>query len=213
MICGRFLLGILRRRWCEQPPCLTKTEMNNFYRIVFDDPEGREWFLGAPVDQNGLEIDPRLFTAGNRLENRSTMRIPVKQRGRAIPFSFGALDMVVAEHWLADALQHLVGEQMQRFSVSIEGSATSYEIINVCSCVRCVDESRSIFTKWGVEDGRADKVGMYRMFVELKIDPTKADSQHLFRVDEWPIALVASEQVRQIFQQRQVQGVKFLPLS
>lgn len=86
------------------------------------------------------------------------------------------------------------------------------EILNVVDRVGCIDEPRSQFTKWTPEDGRLEKTGDYRMVTHLQLNSRLANSHHLFRVTEWPVALIASEQVKSLLEDGTT-GLRFEPVN
>jgi hypothetical protein len=106
-------------------------------------------------------------------------------------------------------LEALAGPAIQRVPVTVEGQGAEFEILNVCELVQCVDERRSLLTKWTAADGRPEKVGQFRMIAKLKINPAAASGHHIFRVAGWPIALIASEEVKKLLEARDVSGLKF----
>jgi hypothetical protein len=175
--------------------------------------ETTRWFLKSPVDSSGREVDPRLFTQGVRVASPAPLRLPLRRNGEEVSFNFCDFDMVVTPSALNAELQTLVGSAIQRIPVTIETKAGKYEILNVCELVDCVDESRSTFTKWTDAAGRPEKVGQFRMFSNFKIKPLIAHGHHIFRIAGWPIALIASEQVKSLFETKSTSGVAYEPVD
>lgn len=183
--------------------------ITKFYCIDVDPSATSRWYLKAPVDPSGIEIDPRIFTRGLPVASFPCLSIPLRRKGDIVDFNFCDFDMVVVSAELNTELAALVGETIQRIPVRIDGCDRQFEILNVTDLVECVDEAASTFMKWTEADGRPDKVGQYRMFTKLRIDPHIASEHHFFRVSGWPIALIASEQVKNLFEARNILGVKF----
>jgi hypothetical protein len=126
-----------------------------------------------------------------------------------VDFNFCDFDMVVTPSAFKAELETLVGSVIQRIPVTVDGRRDGFEILNVCELVKCVDEARSLLTKWTAADGRPDKIGKYHMIVELKIDPAAAKDHQIFRIADWRIALIVSEKVRSLFEVRKVSGLIF----
>lgn len=185
-----------------------------FYRLLADPAAVSRWYLKAPIDSSGNEVDSRVFTQGvpatTQLEG---LIIPLRRKGTMIDFNFCDFDMVVTPAVLNAELAGLVGGGIQRIPVNVSSCDRDFEILNVIDLVDCVDEAASVFTKWTHEDGRPDKVGQYRMFARLCISAEAAAGHHLFRVREWPIALIASESVKLMFESRGVSGIRFDPVN
>jgi hypothetical protein len=203
-----------------------------FYDLVIDPALESCWFLKAPRDSAGNEIDPRIFTEGDpvdlqlpstnsgagRLRTRNyfepvdaplPLSIPVRWLGPPLDFNFAAFDMIVTPRTLNEELEALVGPAIQRIPVTVEGQGDKFEILNVCECVKCIDDSRSDVERWTAEHGRPEKIGQYLMFVDLKIDPAIARGHHIFRLAGWEIALIASEKVKRLFEARKVTGLGY----
>lgn len=180
-----------------------------YYELVADPSAVSRWYLKSPLTPDGNEVDPRLFTQGLHVDHQPHLTLPVRRDGDEVQFNFCDFDMVVTPSAINEALELLVGPVAQRFRVAIEGCQDSYEILNVCDLVKCVDESRSLFAKWTEVDGRPEKVGHFRMFAKLKIDPVAAAGHEIFRISGWPIALVVSEKVKSFFEENNVSGLKF----
>ena len=104
------------------------------------------------------------------------------------------------------------GSDTEWIEVCIDGSDHSYSILNVLAERDCTDTERSEFTRWEKSDGRADKVGEFRMFTKLLIDPRRCGDAEIFRLDGWNIALVVSERVRGMLEGVRDLGVKFDPI-
>jgi len=185
-----------------------------FYSLDADPSAISRWYLRAPIDSKGNEIDPRIFTRGELVFTKDdNLIINLRRKGVPVDFNFCDFDMIVTPANLNADLAKMIGNVVQRIPVKIESSDRDFEILNVADLVECVDESASTFTKWTHADGRPDKVGQYRMFTRLCIDGEAAAGHHLFRVREWPIALIASESVKLMFESRGVSGIRFDPVN
>jgi len=180
-----------------------------FYRLLADPIATSRWYLKCPIDPSGVEVDPCLFTQGVPVGSQPALRLPLRRNGDEVGFNFCDFDMVVTPAKVNAGLELLVGPAIQRIPVTIHGKTAEYEILNVCELISCVDESRSSFTKWTDADGRPEKVGQLRMVVGLKIDPSLVGNHHIFRVRGWPIALIASQEVKSLFESRNLSGVKY----
>jgi len=74
----------------------------------------------------------------------------------------------------------------------------------------CVDESKSDFKKYGINDSvRPDLAGEYSAFFNLVVDPTKTDNKHIFRIKKHLSAIIVSEEVKRRLESADVTGVVF----
>jgi hypothetical protein len=85
-----------------------------------------------------------------------------------------------------------------------------YYVMVVGKTVDCVDESKSKFRKFVVNDPvRPDKAGDYRSFFELRVDPQKITGVDIFRVAKFDVAIIVSERVKLRLETCKVTGLDF----
>lgn len=185
------------------------TSLGGYYRLLADPAAISRWYLSSPIDPTGREIDPRTFTQGAPVGSQPPLSLPLRQAGDKVGFNFCDFDMVVTPSAINAELEGLVGPAIQRIPVSVENSIGGFDILNVCELVQCIDEARSLVTKWTAADGRPEKVGQFRMIAKLKIDPAAASGHHIFRAAGWPIALIVSENVKSLLEVKRVSGLKY----
>jgi hypothetical protein len=181
----------------------------NFYRLLADPAATSRWHVKSPLDPSGNEVDPRSFTQGVPVDSLLPLTLPLRRSGDEVDFNFCDFHMIVTPASVNTRLQAFAGSAIQRIPVAIDSRKGEFEILNVCDLVPCVDESRSLFTRWTGEDGRPDKVGQFRMIVKLKIDPAAAAGHEIIRVADWPIALIASENVKHLLEALNVSGLVY----
>lgn len=187
--------------------------MTMFYRLLADPKAVKRWYLKAPLDASGNELDARVFTQGLRYLGALPLMIPLRRYGDLVDFNFGDFDMVVTPAKINAEIERQLGPQVQRISVEIESGNKDFEILNVLDVVRCIDKQSSEFTIWTENDGRPDKTGQFRMITQLRIDANAAEGHCLFRIAEWPITLIASEDIKKILESNVTTGVAFEPVN
>jgi hypothetical protein len=180
-----------------------------YYELLADPEATSRWYLKSPLDSDDNEVDPRTFTQGVPVNILQSLRLPLRRAGDRVDFNFCDFDMIVTPSDLNSGLESLVGPAIQRIPIAIEDQNEMFEILNVCKRIECVDESRSLATKWTAENGRPEKIGQYRMIVSLKIDASAAKGHDIFRVSGWPIAVIVSERVKRFFESRKVSGLNY----
>lgn len=186
---------------------------SSYFELRADPQAFPRWYLGSPFDKTGSRIDPRLFTQGKIVGKMPPITVPLRRHGPPVEFNFCDFDMIVTSRRVASALAAFAADVMERFPVDVEGSTGDFEIVNVADTVDCIDEDRSEFLKWSTEDGRPDKVGAFRMFTRLRINAAAVGNRQLFRVARWPIALIASREVRILLERMNVTGITFEQIS
>lgn len=111
---------------------------------------------------------------------------------------------------LADAVAPIAGADIQRIPATVEGDVGEWEILNVLACVDCIDHGRSQITYYPDNDPRYPRKP--RGVLELIISPAKASGYHMFRVSDWRVAVLVSEQVKDAVEAIGATGVQFTPV-
>jgi hypothetical protein len=187
--------------------------MNHKYFQMADDVEspGR-WFLGSPVDRHRNEVDPELLRVARPVKVATPLTISVRRRGYPLDWTFADFDMPVVKGPVEEVLREIVANEVEMHRALVEGYEGEFVVANVLTKRRCVDEANSEYLKWTPADDRPDKLGQYRQFTRLRIDPTAAGDADIFRVDGWLIAIIVSEKIKNRLEEEGVTGVVFTPV-
>ena len=167
------------------------------------------------VHDDGLcDIDAREFAEGRRYEGLTPVALSLRVDGPRPEFTFAAGQMPIVSHRLAAVIESLCPSDVQRFPVVVLPAVSGYEILNVVATADCLDETRSEFSKFTVDDSvRPDRAGDYSAVARLRIDPRRTDGHGIFRVRRWEIALVVSDEVKKAMERFDHLGVVFEPVS
>jgi hypothetical protein len=183
-----------------------------YFRIQFD-PNYACCFLGDPVDENRQPVDPRLFTYAEEFVGPLPIEVPVVEGGPRADFNFAAFSMLVVKESINAAIAAAFNPRIQRFPVQIEGGIAGYEILNVLEIVECFDFEQSKFMVQpgfvGKPERAADLFGVFKM----RIDPARAAGHAIFRVAEWRVAVIISEDVKNLFERLNVSGVEYVEVA
>jgi len=181
------------------------------YFELFDDIEvpGR-WHLGEVTSSGIARTD---LLRGVPIDVADALTTSITHPGRPLEFCLTSFGIPVASEQLADAITSVAAADVQRLPLRISG-CNGYEVLNAMRSVACLDESQSDFMKWVPGDHRADLIGQYRMVIKLVIDPMLVpEDAHTFRVTGWPVALLVSEVVKRVMEERGCLGGKFILVS
>lgn len=96
----------------------------HYYELLADPEATTRWYLKSPVDSEGNEIDPRLFTQGLRVGRQPLLTVPVRRQGNPVDFNFCDFDMIVSPVSLNDAIEAVAKHAIQRIPV-FAGNPTS----------------------------------------------------------------------------------------
>lgn len=179
------------------------------HRLLFDSRDQDQWFLGAPRDATGRELDPFIFMDGERLEVPDRLVVPIDNAGHPLDFSFGAFDMPVVTEPVAALLARIATADVQRIPVRVEGRSEPYEILNVVTVIDCIDRGRTVGALWTEEHGQPSKIGGYRTADELWLDPARIEDARIFRPAGWSIVMAVTDDVKLALEDAKVSGLRF----
>lgn len=182
----------------------------NFFRLRDDKAIPKRWHLGFITCADGTE--PQLLD-GVVIDSCHKLVAPITHPGRALDFSLTSFAVPVATLSLSSAIKDAAGCDLQVIPLGLPVTE-DMAILNVLRTIACVDESRSEFIKWTLQDHRADLAGQYRQVTKLAInkDVIPLDA-NIFRISGWPVALVVSEKMRSVMIHAGCEGAKFEELT
>lgn len=180
-----------------------------YYKLADDVAIPGRWHLSTIETSDGQEP---LLADAVRCDCPS-LRARVSARGTELDFCLTSFAVPVARSSLARAIAGSANGDVQRIPLSIAGH-DGFEVINAVRVINCLDESRSEFTKWTVNDHRPDLAGQYRMVTRLRLrsDAIPVDT-HVFRIEGWLVALVVSESVKAAMETAGCFGAKFVEVT
>ena len=132
-----------------------------------------------------------------------------RQPGREVAFHLAAFDMPVVSVEVAAIISRISPSDVELFPVHFPGAKHSYAILNAICRLDCLDESRSEFTRWKEEDGRPDRLGQYHVISTIRVNTVKTGGHHIFRLADWPLALLVSDTLRNALIDIPSLGVEF----
>lgn len=169
------------------------------------------WYPDDPVDEQGEEVDPWMFRAGQPVALAGRLKVPLYRPGDPVDFSATGMGVTPIVHAkVASVFAQLAPGDVQLFPVQVEGRSEPYFLLNVTRLVKCIDDSackRVLY--WTPEDGRPEKTGTYRNVVGLRIDPREVGGAKVFRAWGWSIALIVSEDLKDALERTGATGMKF----
>ncbi|MCD5977721.1 imm11 family protein [Pseudomonas quasicaspiana] len=176
----------------------------NYYRLKDDVQYPGRWLLGDVLDVDNWVLVSQGGGAG-------PVQIELYRDGVELDFTFSEVYGVpVVSAKVKNILIGLPGLEFIPASVVPPISSRDFYIVVVSKQVDCVDEDKSEFTKFEINDPvRPDKAGQYRGFMNLKLDPLKVAGMNIFRVAKFNVAIVVSETIKKSFEAAAVTGLRF----
>lgn len=185
-----------------------------YYRLRDDINFSKRWYLGdiQHVD-NWLYRDPsvefmepgrgrlEVYQDGDEMDFTLTERYAVPIVSKKFFEALAGLEEIDKPY------HHVIFNQVD---IVERPSLETYFVMVIETQQDCVDESKSDFKKFEVDDQvRPDLAGQYSAFFNLVIDPSKTDGRHIFRVKKHLGAIIVSEEVKNRLELSGITGAIF----
>lgn len=184
--------------------------MTEYYWLFMELEIPGKWYLNHILGPDGKKILPSTFIQGRPVDPLPELTIIPNVVGNPIDFTLTTFQVPVVSSAFAEIIAVMDAEAIQRIPVTISPSTAGFEILNVIRTVACFDYEKSRFTTYG-EYHPMEKQGKISAIVDLRIFPEKTKGYHIFRLEEWILAIIVSETLKNVLEKEGLIGMKFYP--
>lgn len=179
-----------------------------YYRML-DDLTGERWFIGEFKFKEGESVWN--FVASGIKDSLSYIpKAEITHKGKAVNITFGDFDIFVVDEKARNCFS---SEEVQFFSIQIshrDYSLKKYFIMTIINELACLDESLSEFDVYDKNDEiRPDLAGQYKTVYKMIVDKSKTNGLDIFRIKNYNVAVIVSENLKNKLEQHLITGVKF----
>jgi len=189
-----------------------------FYRVMLNCDETREseeWVLSTSWERDGRAIDVWSYVMCRPGQRDPAPFLQIRRSGKRTCFDLaGGESVPVAATHIAECLENLAGADFERIPATVE-DGTPMEIINVLSCVDCIDYEKSILKCFAPRSKvRPDRAGELHVDYRLVIDPTRVGDHQIFRLCELKLTLIVTDAIRSALEANaDLSGIEFQPIA
>lgn len=163
-----------------------------YYELSDDMRTSNRWYLSDVLGPSG-EFLGRALKVGHPLTVSGKLTCAVYHPGPPLELTQAIDTVYVVNGRVAEILQARASKDVQLLPVQVIESPEPLWAVNALAVPDCVDEQRSEGIKrWTETDERPDRIGDYKGFDVLRIDPSKVEGRHLFRPRGWQIVTLVS---------------------
>jgi hypothetical protein len=181
-----------------------------FFEMYDDVNVPERWHLTGPFDAQGQEPnDVWQFTRGQPVTHPRQLKMHLDVRGRPLDYSHGGLNIPIIHARVAEVLAKLAPGDVQLLPVEVEEQSDPYFILVVTRLIGCIDEGASRIERWTPEDGIPEKVGQYMSVRDLHLDKSQIGNARVFRLKNWKVLIIVSEEIKEALERIQASGVQF----
>ena len=166
------------------------------------------WFLGSIDFDNEWEFWQYLNAGEINIPNKQ-LEISVKEEGIPLDFTFADFGILIVNEKTANLFND---NEVQLIPIRLKGykNINKYFVMVVKNVLDCVDENKSVFTKWEKDNPiRPDKAGQYKSIYKLVIKSELANGHNIFRIKNYDVIIAISETLKKRLEELRITGIKF----
>lgn len=178
-----------------------------YYRLQDDINYPNRWYLGTIINDD----DNWKYVIGDNIDNYSSeLEAKVSQDGSEMDYTItNAYSVPIVSERIKNQLYNLSDIQFIPLKIVGRKSDLKYFIMVVANKIDCIDETKSKFNKFEVNDPvRPDLAGHYRGFFRLVLDESRIEGKDVFRINKAENYLIISDRVKEALQNISASGVK-----
>jgi hypothetical protein len=180
-----------------------------YFAVEFDSSLPSYTHFREPKTASGQTVDAFNFMGNGRWLSNEPLFVAVQEVGLIYDINMGAFDLPIVN----DRVHRIIGSdqklaQQVQF-VPILYNDITYFILNPLTALKCVDEKKSIVTKWKKKDLRPDRIGDYWQIIDLHILPKNVEGVDVFRIKGWEVVMIFSSRIVDLMKENNIQGAKF----
>jgi hypothetical protein len=194
--------------------------MTRLYELGFDDTPA-PWFLGAPRPS----IDSWPFRRGEPLEAPGELVVAIETPGTMLDVTWADTYFVVVTEATGALVEGLAPHDVQRIPVQVEGTGGRYELLHILTRVDAIDWDRTPASATDPETSRGiggslaslshlvnhNNLYMHVMPGDMQLKADGIGDARIFRVNNWLLWPVVTEEIKDALQAHGVTGVSFRP--
>lgn len=166
------------------------------YFDLFDDMStDQRWYLDGPTGPNGEWLGVALIS-GRRYEGKVPLEVTIYRPGPHLELTMSLDTVPIVNERVAEIFSAHVGDDAQLIPTRAGESDEKLWAVNVLASPDCVDEARSgQVVRRTAEDGQPDRIGHYKIIVDLHLDLARAGNHAILRPWGWRVAVVVNETI------------------
>ena len=139
-----------------------------------------------------------MFGEGHSLPDPGPAKARIRNPGQKRTFVFAGVERTpIVSEAVANVFRTRAPDDVQLFPVTVEGEAELYFIVNAVKAPDCIDEASCREIQRHTEDDPfPEHAGQFHWINGLRIDPSKTEGAHVFRLKKFKTAFIVSEEIK-----------------
>jgi hypothetical protein len=178
-----------------------------YFRLFTDVNEGIQR-LGMPKTNAGDPVDFSLFFRPEPLPYAEVI-VPIEVDGRRTDFTIAPVEIPVLSLECSALIQSTVRNPI-RFVDGTLSNGEKVKLLHIVSTCDCLDYQRSSLSLYPKTYPRKELANRPQYITKLAIDRSKTAELDIFRVKDYEAALIISERVQKVLEDREYEGYSIL---
>lgn len=185
--------------------------MTEFFSMIEEPVTGRRRFRIAESTTDCGVPNKWSFQQCINWTGPSPVLLALSQDGIACDYSETAYGTPIVSVQLADLWRTIAKDDVQLIPAELPNASERCFIANILSNIDCIDYEHSRGSFFPAND--PVRSGKPSGFLELAINPKQVRGQKLFRLTDWLVGMIVSDNVRSRMKAEGITGVHFLPIA
>jgi hypothetical protein len=170
-----------------------KSMEHSYFRLMDDMTTDQRWYLEDPVGPGDEWLGTTLVRS-QRYQGPVPLTSLVHHPGPPLELTVTLGTVPVINDRVAEIITKHARDEAQLLPIVVPGVDTKLWAVNTLVAMDCIDDARSgDIRRYTEADGRPDRIGEYKLIVEMRIDPARAGGHALFRPKGWWVTTIISQ--------------------
>jgi len=187
--------------------------MKKYYQLFFEVKIDGAWYLSEINDENGEGLLGSHFNQGKKFNQTTKLTVIPNVVGQPVDFRETSFAVPIVSEAFAKIVETFDPNAIQRIPVTVAPNITGFEILNILTKLDCIDYETTLLEKYtnDLHYMFPDKIGQIKGIFDLHVRPEIAKSHHIFRLSEYWVITIISEELKDALEEKNFTGMKFYP--
>jgi hypothetical protein len=181
--------------------------MTRYYSLGMTDED--RWHLD--LDQHfadGSPVDIWAYSRCEVIKHPKPVPFRIQVQGKRVDYNPTAFLVTVVSERMARVLEESAANDVQVIPAIVNGTTDRWNVINIITCVDCIDHHRSLIYYYPRDDH--EKPGKPRGVLKLAVDAELIGDPQVLHPKDWVVATIVSEKVKMAVERIGASGIDFM---
>lgn len=184
--------------------------MQPYFRLTMADED--RWHLEIEEHfSDGTPVDIWGYSRCLAIDNPKPVPFRIQVEGTRVDYTPTAFLATVVSRRMVEVLERMAPKDIQRIPALVDGKNSEWEVINILSCVDCIDHAASLIQYY--PSNHPTNPGEPRGVLRLVLEPSRIGDHHIFHPKDWQVATIVSSVVKTALEEIGSTGIEYIPVT